>query len=141
MIRAAQPSDLTVMCELLAAANLPTSGVAKHLQTFLVVERAGEIVGVVGLEVYGSVGLLRSLVVAPASQNRGLAGRVCDQLEQIAPTYGVECLYLLTETAAPFFANRGYAIISRDSAPPEIVASKEFSEICPESAELMRRAV
>ena len=114
---------------------------AKHLQTFLVVERAGEIVGVVGLEVYGSVGLLRSLVVAPASQNRGLAGRVCDQLEQIAPTYGVECLYLLTETAAPFFANRGYAIISRDSAPPEIVASKEFSEICPESAELMRRAV
>ncbi len=140
MIRAAEPNDLSAICELLVGASLPTAGVAEHLGTFFVVESDGVIVGAAGFEVYDSAALVRSLVIAPSCQGHGLAGRACDHLERIAPSYGVEYLYLLTETAASFFAKRGYAVISRDAAPPEIAASPEFSEICPQSAVFMRRA-
>lgn len=140
-IRAAKPKDLSSICELLASARLPTAGVDEHLDRFSVVEAEGAIVGVGGIEIHGSAALLRSLVVAPAFQGRGLASRICDHLERIAPLHGVDCLYVLTETAAPFFAKRGYAVISRETAPPEIAGSQEFSEICPDSAVFMQHAV
>ena len=141
MIRAAESSDLPAIYQLLTDANLPTTGVDQHLDTFFVVETDGEIVGAAGLEVYESNALVRSLVVSAPFQGRGYAGRVCRHLERTAPTLGVKNLYLLTETAARFFAKRGYAVVSRDVAPPAIAASKEFAEICPQSAEFMRRAV
>jgi amino-acid N-acetyltransferase len=141
IVRTAQSNDLSPICELLEQANLPTFGVADHLKTFLVVETDGVIVGAAGFEVYESSALVRSLVVEPSSQGRGVASRVCDDLEQAAPRYGVKQLYLLTETAASFFAKRGYVVVPRDTAPHEIAASPEFSEICPQSAVFMRRAV
>jgi amino-acid N-acetyltransferase len=141
IVRAAESSDLSSICELLEQASLPTFGVADHLNTFLVVEADGVIVGAAGFEIYESSALVRSLVVEPSSQGRGVASRVCGDLERAAPRYGIKQLYLLTETAASFFAKRGYAVVSRDTAPHAIAASPEFSEICPQSAVFMRRAV
>ncbi len=140
MVRLAKPSDLAEISELLTSARLPTVGVAEHLDTFVVLESGGSIVGVGGLELHESVALLRSLAVSPTHQRRGLATTLCDHLEADAASRGVEQLYLLTETAASFFSKRGYAAISRDDAPPEIASSEEFSELCPESAVFMRRA-
>jgi amino-acid N-acetyltransferase len=105
-----------------------------------VVESGGSVVGVGGLELHGSAALLRSLAVSAADRGRGLAGAICDHLEAEAASRGAEHLYLLTETAAPFFTKRGCAAISRDDAPPEIASSREFAELCPQSAVLMRRA-
>ncbi len=139
MVRPAKPSDLPAISELLINATLPTAGVAKHLESFVVLESGGAIVGVGGLEVHKSVALIRSLAVAPAQQGCGLATAICDHLEAEGASRGLEHLYLLTETAASFFEKRGYAAISRDSAPPEIASTEEFSEICPESAVFMRR--
>ena len=140
MVRPAKPSDLPAISELLVNATLPTAGVAEHLETFVVLESGGAIVGVGGLEVHKSVALIRSLAVAPAHQGCGLATAICDHLEAEGASRGVKHLYLLTETAASFFAKRGYAAISRNGAPPEITSSQEFSEICPQSAVFMRRA-
>ncbi len=140
MVRPAKQSDIPAISELLASAKLPTAGVSQHLATFVVIESGGSIVGVGGLELHQSAALLRSLAVSPAHQRRGLATTLCDHLEADAARRGVEQLYLLTETAASFFSQRGYAAISRDEAPPEIAASEEFSQLCPESAVFMRRA-
>jgi amino-acid N-acetyltransferase len=140
MIRPAKPSDLPVISELLTMAKLPTEGVSEHLENFVVLESNRSIVGIAGLELYSPVALLRSLAVSPWHQGLGLATILCGHLEAEAAHHGIKQIYLLTETAESFFSKRGYVAVSRDSAPLEIASSKEFSEICPQSAVLMERA-
>jgi amino-acid N-acetyltransferase len=140
-LRPATRDDLPHICALLASAKLPTAGVAGQLPGFVVCDPGGEVAGVGGLEIHGSLALLRSLAVAPSRQRRGLATSICDRLEQAAARRGIRHVYLLTETAERFFARRGYAAIPRADAPAEIAASEEFSALCPQTAVLMRRAV
>lgn len=64
VIRGAAAADLPAVEALLAAARLPLAGVAEHFADFMVAERSGRVVGVVGLERYGDAGLLRSAVTA-----------------------------------------------------------------------------
>jgi amino-acid N-acetyltransferase len=137
-VRIATNADLGAIVVLLEQAQLPTSGVAEHLANFVVLEAQDEVCGTVGLERHGRVALLRSLVVAPALQGHGAGSTLCDHLEQSARAQGLQTIYLLTETAEAFFAHRGYASIVRDSAPPEIAETDEFSRLCPASAVLMR---
>ena len=58
---------------LLADAQLPVADLSSSRSLSLLGFRGrGRLVGVVGVELYGSVGMLRSLVVAPAHRNTGL---------------------------------------------------------------------
>jgi amino-acid N-acetyltransferase len=66
---------------------------------------------------------------------------ICDHLEAQAIQRDIESIYLLTETAKPFFASRSYAVIARSVAPEAIAASEEFSNLCPQTATFMRRLV
>ena len=66
---------------------------------------------------------------------------ICDDLEAQAVQRDIESIYLLTETAMPFFASRTYEVISRSTAPEAIAASEEFSNLCPQTATFMRRLV
>jgi amino-acid N-acetyltransferase len=141
MLRPARPDDLPRISALLAAAKLPTAGVAAHLGGFVVFDPGGEVAGVGGLEIHGKRALLRSLAVDPSQQGRGLATAICDRLEDDASRRGIRDLYLLTETAERFFSRRGYAAIDRADAPPEIAASDEFCSLCPQTAVCMRRPV
>ncbi len=50
-------------------------------------------------------------------------------------------VFLLTETAEPFFVRFGFERVSREEAPPQLRASEEFRCLCPESAAFMRRSV
>ncbi len=140
-VRAAESEELPAILDLLSECRLPTAGVSEHLQTFVVAVSDGSVHGVGGLEVYGRVALLRSLAVSPAHRLRRLATAICDGLEEEATKQGVEQLYLLTETAAPYFSARGYALLPRSAAPVEIASSQEFASLCPESATLMVRAL
>ena len=140
-LRAAQPDDLRAIRGLLAAASLPVEGIEDHLQSFVIAEADDGIAGAGGLEVYGACALIRSIVVAPDKQRRGIAAAICDHLEKLAAASAVEHIYLLTETAEQFFARRGYAQEERADVPPEIASTQEFSELCPDSAVLMRLSV
>src|SRR5690606_14574506 len=114
----AVPRDLPALAALLDVAGLPHDDLTpEHLANFLVLREGERLVGAVGLEVYGPDGLLRSLVVAPERRGEGAGGRLVDAAEAHARTQGVETLWLLTETAAPFFAALGYAPAERDTAP------------------------
>lgn len=95
--------------------------------------------GLVGLEVYGSFGLLRSLVVSPALRGGGLGKRLVEFVEQRAREQGVEELYLLTVSARGFFLKLGYVEVDRILAPKPVKATKEFLEICPQSSVLMKK--
>jgi amino-acid N-acetyltransferase len=97
--------------------------------------------GVVGLEIYGNDALLRSLAVDPAARGRGCAGALIAQAEQYAQQRGVRRIYLLTTSAADFFARLGYKRLERDEAPGAIRATSEFAALCPVDSVLMTKEV
>jgi amino-acid N-acetyltransferase len=57
--------------------------------------------------------------------------------EEVACSRPVSALYLLTTTAADFFARHGYHVTNRADAPEFLQATTEFSRLCPESAVCM----
>ena len=121
----------------LPVADLPSSRSLKLLG----IRDGGRLVGVVGVEVYGSVGLLRSLAVEPMYSKSGLGVSLVSNAETWAAEQGVETLYLLTATAAQFFARRGYEAVPRSEAPAAIAATAQFSDLCPASSTFMRKVL
>ena len=126
---------------LLEADKLPVSDLPPSLSNFLVALDGEEVVGAIGLEVFGDCGLLRSMVVKKEYRNRKLASSLVHQLEKFAKASGVSCIYLLTETAAQYFQNKNYKIISRDEVPAQLKASSEFSHVCPVSALVLKKEI
>jgi amino-acid N-acetyltransferase len=124
------------VAQLLAANLLPVSDLTDRIQ-LLGMWRDSRLVGVIGLEPYGDVGLLRSLAVDASLRGTGLGGRLVDRLESLASSEGIGSLYLLTTTAESFFHKRGYGCVPRESAPPAIQATSQFSSICPASSAFM----
>ena len=141
-MRAETISTNTEVEVLLTEAQLPVADLANSRSLNLLGMRdSGRLVGVVGIEVYGSVGLFRSLAVAPAHRNSGLGGSLVSNAEAWAAKQGVKTLYLLTTTAASFFARRGYEAVPRPEAPVAIAATAQFSDLCPASSTFMRKVL
>ena len=139
-IVSASASDLEDVVALLDAGKLPRGDVtADLLAHYLVARVGGALVGVIGLEPLGRVGLLRSLAVAGRQRGRGLGIALTHALERRARERGIVDLYLLTTTADGFFAKLGYRRVLRAEAPPEIQGTTEYRELCGESSVLMVR--
>jgi len=133
--------DVEYVERLLERNGLPTGDLRDSPATFYVAEDDGERIGVGGIEAYGGAGLLRSVVVEASRRGSGYGSAVCDALEAEAREAGIETLYLLTTTAAEFFAARGYAAIKRSAAPDAIRDTTEFADLCPASAACMRKSL
>jgi amino-acid N-acetyltransferase len=138
MIAISAKPTLAAAVTLLEAARLPTEDLTEqHCEHFFFTGTAGAPDGLVGLELFGEVALLRSLVVADARRNAGAGSRLLAHAETEARARGVRRIYLLTTTAEGFFARRGYGRAARESAPAAIRATREFSGICPASSAFM----
>jgi len=122
---------------LLIEAELPNEDFAQHLNHFLTARQNGSLAGAVGLEIYGQSGLLRSLVVDATHRGQGVGVKLCEQIFAYAQGRDIKELYLLTITAADFFPKLDFSIIDRDSVPPAIQATEEFTSICPSTAVCM----
>ena len=105
---------------------------------YVVRSEAGR-VGCIGVERYGEHGLLRSAVVREGYRGEGYGRAAVRALETEARDAGIETLYLLTTTAPDFFAGLGYERVERSTVPEPVRGSAEFSELCPDSAVVMRR--
>ncbi len=128
------------LLELLGMNGLPTSDIGTHGSArFFGAHEANRLVGVVGIELHGACGLLRSLAVASEVRGKGTGSALLHHAERAAADAGVAKLYLLTETAPDFFARHGYAPLDRAGVPAEIAATREFAALCPESATCMVR--
>ena len=134
----AEPENLNAVLALLAGASLPLEGVADYFPHFLVAHAAGRVLGSVGVEPYGSTALLRSLVVAPASQGRGLGRALVERLLHGARERGVNRVFLLTDTAPGFFQKFGFRTIPREEADRAVQQSVEFRTACGPSTICMR---
>jgi len=127
---------------LLTACNLPIEDLdAGRIEHFLGCGDAQRPLGVVGVEIYAPVALLRSLAVAESARGSGCGKRLIAEAEAYAARRGVEEIYLLTNTAARLFESLGYAVASRESAPAAIRATREFSSLCPDSATFMVKRI
>jgi amino-acid N-acetyltransferase len=138
-IRNASEDDVDTVRALLRECRLPIDGVPDELDSLVVADVDGRIVGVAGLELHDGDGLIRSVAVSPESRGQNLASRLCAEVEQRAKVVGARRLFLLTETAESFFVKRGYRPMERARAPRGITSSREFSAVCPASAVLMVR--
>ena len=136
-----EAKDLPGLEALLAENDLPSRDVRGGPSRFYGIFSGGELTGAGGLEIYGSVGLLRSVVVEESSRGQGLGTLLCDALEDRARAAGVETLYLLTTSASGFFDQRGYSEIDRSATPSSIRQTTEFSDLCPTSALCMQKHI
>jgi amino-acid N-acetyltransferase len=137
VIRQAAPTDINAVKSLLESASLPTLGVSEHFQHFLVAEASEVIVGAIGLEVYDDTGLLRSAVVAPASQKSGIGSLLFQKNVDQARNLGVKRILLLTNTAEKYFERKGFVRIDQKSVTGAVTTSVEFSGACPAHAACM----
>ncbi len=141
-LRQALPADWDAVRKLLLASELPVDDLGPdRLDGFLIAEDGDLIVGLIGLEVLGTVGLLRSLVVEKNARSAGLGGKLVGALESAAEAAGIDELWLLTIDAEKFFQRHNYEIVNRERAPDEIRKSDEFSALCPDTAYLMRKSL
>lgn len=140
-LRAAGSSERGEIRRLLAQSGLPVADLEDSAIEFLVAIADGALVGTVGIERHGDVGLLRSLTVAPAQRGSGLGSRLVGALEAHAAASGVNELVLLTTTARDFFERRGYLEIAREDAPGPVRASAEFRSLCPASSTCMLKSL
>jgi amino-acid N-acetyltransferase len=139
-IHSASHADLSAIRALLDTERLPASDLNEQaLDHFLIWRDDSGVSGVVGLEMYGDVAFLRSLVVAPHARGNGAGAALTQAAERLAAESGVKNVYLLTMTAEHFFAPRGYTRIDRGHAPPAIQGTGQFTGLCPSSAVLMMK--
>ena len=122
---------------LLGECGLPHEDILKHLNHFILAKDGNRLIGVVGLEMYGKIGLLRSLAVASSYRGRGIAKALYTRILEYGHSQGIETLYLLTNSATDFFSRLGFAIEERDHVPESIRMTREFQDLCPSTAVCM----
>lgn len=126
---------------LLESEKLPAADLPAGLDHFFVATEGESVLGAIGLEQYDRCGLLRSMVVHQAYRNKRIASQLVAALERHAMLLGIDCIYLLTETAPGYFERKGYEKTSRDAVPEVMQASSEFSGVCPASAIVMKKVM
>ncbi len=112
-IRPAVAADWPAIRRLLDDSGLPLAGLdASAVAHFLVADLGAELAGCIGLECAPPLGLVRSLAVAPVARGRGLGARLVAAVESRARGQGLDALYLMTPSAAPFFARLGFHAVA-----------------------------
>jgi len=122
----ASQSDWNEIRNLLTANRLQVQGALNHLNNFVVATENGRVVGAIGMEVYGDIGLIRSLVVASNMRGRKVARRLVKQLIARAHTRQVGALYLLSGPADNLFASFGFEKMARADMPTKLYVSSEM---------------
>jgi N-acetylglutamate synthase-like GNAT family acetyltransferase len=134
-LRPPRLEDLPSIEALLLRAELPPAGLRDQFPgAYVLAEEDSTLLGLAGLERYGRVGLLRSVAVEPRARARGVGRALVEERDGWARGAGLQAVYLLTLGAAGYFPRLGFSVLARRLAPAEIVASPQFSEICPASA-------
>lgn len=140
-IRRAGMEDLDIVQAVLLEAGVEKGNLSEWIESFLLAERTDgsnrEVVATVGLEKYGTNGLLRSLVIRKKAwtPDKGL------DLLQLILAYsgdnGLEELYLLTESPS-LFIHMGFTTVNDGEFPAELMSSLHFRQHR-ERAVLMRK--
>ncbi len=129
-IRPARPEDMARVRAILDAAGLKSKDLGDdRAGDVLVVLDSNRIVGCVAVELYDDAAVLRSLAVTPELRGHGLGWMLADHAVLRTRDQGARRLYLLTETASDFFAEKfGFRAIDRATVDAAVVASPHFRD-------------
>ena len=141
VLETASSAELDAVLRLLSENNLPTADLQSHIDTFTLARAGGTVVGTAGIEIYGELALLRSLCVAEPHRSKGIGVVLVATVASRAAAQGVRELYLLTTSAASYFADLGFLPLARDQAPLDIRDTVQFRTLCPSSAICMRKPI
>ncbi len=144
VIERADAAQAGAIEDLVTGAGLEPDGLAVLAASGnVLVARAddGCLVGTVALEWHDDAVLLRSLAVTAGARGHGLGSALVERALHLAREGGTPEAWLLTETAEPFFAARGWTVAERAAAPAGIAASAQFAGGCPQTARAMRRTL
>lgn len=132
----ARADDLAAASALIESAGLPTGGLADQFpDAYVVTRRDSHLIGVAGLEVWGTSGLLRSVAVDPGDRSAGLGLLLTAERLATARRLELDAVYLLTTTAADYFRRFGFTMWRRDEVPPEVAHSPQLAtDMCAASA-------
>ncbi len=141
MLSPYQSGDEAGIQRLLSEADLVVDDLDENSWShFVVLRRGDQLVGAAAIQPCSSqIGLLRSVVLDPAVRHHGYGRRLVTGAEDLGRENGLRDIYLLTNTAAPFFSLLGYREIDRQSTPDAVQATAEFQQLCPASAVVMRK--
>lgn len=137
-IEQASPEGSESIIALLKDYDLPTQDIGFSNIEFYNTKDDEDLVACVGLEMFGDIALLRSLAVRRNSAHKGVGSKLVNFILKESSAKKLKSLFLLTETAAPFFEKLGFITIERNSVPDAIQRSKEFSELCADTAVCMK---
>jgi ubiquinone/menaquinone biosynthesis C-methylase UbiE/N-acetylglutamate synthase-like GNAT family acetyltransferase len=113
--RQATGEDTETIRMLLEGADLSTETVGTTTTEFHIAFSGDRIVGVAGLEFYGTDALLRSVAVPANLRKHRLGSRLVEWILGQAKAKGMRRVVLLTETAAEFFRKQGFTAVERAS--------------------------
>jgi amino-acid N-acetyltransferase len=136
MIRIDRTTDLSVpgVRGIVHDAGLPLDGLGDVATDLFIAFDGEDLVGVAALELHGPHALLRSVAVVSNRRGEGIGSLLVDAAEAYAAETGIDGIYLLTDTAAAFFAERGYQVIARDAGPAPVMSSVEWAVACGDTA-------
>ncbi len=137
-IRRAESGDVPAIAVLLEENGLTPLGVAEAPENFLVLEHSG-IAAVIGMEIRGDSGLLRSLVVRLRDRKKCFGVRMTSVIIDLARAQGVRTIYLLTETAERFFERAGFVAARREDIPAPLMQSSALDKVCPEGSAILKK--
>ena len=118
---------------------MPIDDIQESKVQLFVLKIDNHIIGVIGLEQYKEVALLRSLAVQDRYKNQKIGRNLIGYLLRYCNDYKVQQLYLLTATAEKYFEKFNFYKVQRENIPDRIKNTKEFSSICPVTAVVMRK--
>lgn len=133
-IREASKKDYSAIVDLLKNSRLPSADLIEScVHLFVGNAEDGDVIASIGLEKYGSVGLLRSLAVNHLYRNQKAGDRLLKHVLAHCHLEGINDLYLLTTTAEKY----SFVRVNRADVPESVRQTKEFESICPASAAVM----
>jgi amino-acid N-acetyltransferase len=136
-IQPAAPTDMAAIRRLLERSALPASDLDSAPLRLWVGRAGSAVIGVIGLEVHGTVALLRSLAVDGSHRGLGTGRGLLLTAEQHARGAWLKSIVLLTTTATAYFESLGYRRIEREQAPAAVQRHPQFHTLCPASAVCM----
>jgi UDP-N-acetylmuramate: L-alanyl-gamma-D-glutamyl-meso-diaminopimelate ligase len=127
----AVPEQMARVREILDKAQLRGKDLSddRHPDVLVVTDEERQVVGCVCVELYDDAATLRSLAVVPKWRGHGLGWMLAEHAVARAREKGARRLYLLTETASDFFAEKfGFRTIDRATVDPQVTASVHFRD-------------
>jgi UDP-N-acetylmuramate: L-alanyl-gamma-D-glutamyl-meso-diaminopimelate ligase len=135
----ASGDDLPGVRALFERTGLKYPDVDQHLNELLVLrDPSRQVVGCVAMELYDQAGLLRALATSPDRRGEGLGWTLADAALMRARRRGCRRVYLVTENASDFFAEKfGFNTVGRELIDATVIESSTFALSSPSATTMV----